>query len=114
MRKHILLIWLLALMQMVVSCQPDEPVTPPVEIDTVLVRDTVIIPDTIVIPDTILVPDTAVEHFVLHCVQPEFLKAGDTVALISPSYYTPMSTLQNAANVVRSWGLVPVIPCAFF
>ena len=100
---------LLAVMTLVIACKPDEPVTPTPQTDTVFVTDTVIVPDTILVPDTVLVPDTAAKHEVLHCVQPAFLKAGDKVALISPSYYTPASTLQNAANVVRSWGLVPVL-----
>ena len=95
---------------LMISCKPDEPVGPvEPEIDTVIVRDTVLLPDTILVPDTVLVPDTASRYGVLHCVQPPFLKPGDKVALISPSYYVPMTTIQNAANVVRSWGLEPVI-----
>ena len=45
----------------------------------------------------------------LHCVKPAYLSAGDTVALISPSYYTPMENVEATADVLRSWGLVPVI-----
>lgn len=45
----------------------------------------------------------------LNCTQPQFLKAGDKVALISPSYYTALSMVDSAADVVRSWGLEPVI-----
>ena len=45
----------------------------------------------------------------LNCVTPEFLHSGDTVALISPSYYTPMENVERTAEVLRSWGLVPVI-----
>ena len=109
MKKLSLLLSLSALVLMT-SCKPDEPVTPPQPVvDTVLVTDTVLVPDTILVPDTVLVPDTAARHFVLHCVQPPFLKAGDKVALISPSYSTPMTTIQNAANVLRTWGLTPVI-----
>ena len=91
------------------ACRPDEPVVVPPEHDTIVVKDTVVLSDTIVVPDTVVVPDTSVAYGVLACVQPPFLKQGDTVALISPSYFTPMSTLQNAANVVRSWGLVPLL-----
>ena len=46
---------------------------------------------------------------VLNCVKPDYLKTGDRVALISPSYYTPMETIEKAADVVRSWGFEPVI-----
>jgi muramoyltetrapeptide carboxypeptidase len=37
------------------------------------------------------------------------LKAGDKVALISPSYFTPMENVEKTADVLRSWGLEPVI-----
>ena len=46
---------------------------------------------------------------VLHCVKPAYLRAGDTVALISPSYYTPMENVEATADLLRTWGLVPVI-----
>ena len=45
----------------------------------------------------------------LNCVKPAYLSAGDTVALISPSYYTPMENVEATADLLRSWGLVPVI-----
>lgn len=45
----------------------------------------------------------------LRCVKPSFLKAGDKVALISPSYATPMGNVEKTAEVLRSWGLVPVV-----
>ena len=112
MKKNTLPIWLLAATLFVTGCQQEEPTTPPEEpekTDTVFVTDTILVPDTIVVPDTILVPDTAVSYGILQCVRPAFLKAGDTVALISPSYHTPTTTIQNAANVLRSWGLVPLI-----
>ena len=44
-----------------------------------------------------------------NCVKPDYLKAGDKVALISPSYFTPMETIEKAADVLRSWGFEPVI-----
>lgn len=43
------------------------------------------------------------------CIKPAYLKAGDTVALISPSYYVAMEYVEAAAEVLRSWGLHPVI-----
>ena len=46
---------------------------------------------------------------VLNCERPDYLKAGDKVALISPSYFTPMENVEKTADVLRGWGLVPVI-----
>ena len=46
---------------------------------------------------------------VLNCVKPDYLKAGDKVALISPSYFTPMENVTKTADVLRAWGLEPVI-----
>ena len=51
-------------------------------------------------------PDKTV---VLNCVKPDYLKAGDKVALISPSYFTPMENVEKTAAVLRSWGLEPVV-----
>lgn len=45
----------------------------------------------------------------LNCQQPAFLKAGDKVALISPSYFTPMENVTKTADVLRGWGFEPVI-----
>ena len=45
----------------------------------------------------------------LKCVVPAFLKEGDKVALISPSYYTSMENVTKTADVLRGWGLEPVI-----
>ena len=45
----------------------------------------------------------------LDCIKPDYLKAGDKVALISPSYYTPMENVEKTADVLRGWGLEPVI-----
>ena len=46
---------------------------------------------------------------VLNCVKPDYLKVGDKVALISPSYFTPMENVERTADVLTSWGLEPVI-----
>ena len=35
----------------------------------------------------------------LHCVKPNYLKEGDRVALISPSYFTPMENVEKTADV---------------
>ena len=45
----------------------------------------------------------------LKTVKPSYLKAGDRVALISPAYYGAMEEVEKAAEVLRGWGLVPVI-----
>ena len=44
--------------------------------------------------DPIPSPDSSVT---LNCKQPEFLKTGDKVALISPSYFTPMENVEKTA-----------------
>lgn len=45
----------------------------------------------------------------LKCVAPAYLKPGDKVALISPSYYCSMETAFRAADTLYSWGFEPVI-----
>lgn len=45
----------------------------------------------------------------LKCVAPAYLKPGDKVALISPSYYCSMETAFRAADTLRSWGYEPMI-----
>ena len=45
----------------------------------------------------------------LNCKQPDYLKEGDKVALISPSYYTPMTNVEKTADLLRGWGLEPVV-----
>lgn len=42
-------------------------------------------------------------------IQPPYLKEGDKVALVSPAYWVPQEALQMAAEVIKSWGLQPVI-----
>ena len=41
-------------------------------------------------------------------VRPDFLKEGDKVAIISPSYYLEEAQIERACEVLRGWGLVPV------
>ena len=43
------------------------------------------------------------------CNRPQYLKAGDKIALISPSYFTPMENVEKTADVLRNWGFEPVI-----
>jgi len=52
---------------------------------------------------------TPTDVVTLSCVKPDYLKGGDRVALISPSYFTPMENVEKTADVLRSWGLEPVI-----
>ena len=42
-------------------------------------------------------------------VQPPYLKEGDKVALISPAYWVPEEAILQAAEVLISWGLQPVV-----
>lgn len=43
------------------------------------------------------------------CTRPQYLKAGNKIALISPSYFTPMENVEKTADVLRNWGFEPVI-----
>ena len=49
------------------------------------------------------------EPVAINCAKPDYLKAGDKIAMISPSYFTPMETIEQSAEVLRSWGLEPVM-----
>ena len=42
-------------------------------------------------------------------VQPSYLNKGDKVALVSPAYWVPQEALEEAAETIKSWGLIPVI-----
>lgn len=42
-------------------------------------------------------------------IQPPYLNKGDKVALVSPAYWVPEEAILQAADVIRSWDLVPVI-----
>ena len=52
---------------------------------------------------------TPEEPVVQNCLKPDYLKVGDKVALISPSYFTPMENVEKTADILRGWGLDPVI-----
>ena len=54
-----------------------------------------------------MIPDQ--QPVVLNCERPDYLKAGDKVALISPAYFTPMENVEKTAEVLRTWGLEPVV-----
>jgi len=58
--------------------------------------------------DNSVVPATD-EPVVSNCIKPDYLQRGDKVALISPSYFTPMENVEKTADVLRDWGLEPVI-----
>ena len=55
---------------------------------------------------------TPVQPATVSCVKPDYLKAGDRVALISPSYYTPMENIEKTADVVRGSSTSTVCPTA--
>lgn len=59
--------------------------------------------------DDVIMPSPSEEAVVINCVKPDYLSTGDKVALISPSYFTPMENVEKTAAVLRSWGLEPVI-----
>lgn len=45
----------------------------------------------------------------MQCTAPAYLKAGDKVALITPSYFGSEESVRKAAKVLRGWGFKPVI-----
>lgn len=59
--------------------------------------------------ETVAPTPTPEGKLTLNCVRPAYLKAGDTIALISPAYYTAMENVEATADLLRSWGFVPVI-----
>ena len=42
-------------------------------------------------------------------IRPPFLQAGDKVALVAPAYWVAQEAVTEAAEVLRSWGLCPII-----
>lgn len=54
-------------------------------------------------------PEPSARPGTLSCQAPAFLSPGDKVALISPSYSTPHSNVEGAAQVLRAWGFEPVV-----
>lgn len=54
-------------------------------------------------PEPSPLPDTPKE-----CVRPAFLKPGDTIAIVSPSYVTTDAVIESGMEAIRSWGFVPV------
>ena len=53
--------------------------------------------------------DSPAVEALAECTAPAFLKKGDKVALVSPSYTTPDSNIQKTADVLKEWGFKPVI-----
>lgn len=53
--------------------------------------------------------DSPAVETLAECTAPAFLKEGDKVALLSPSYSTPDSNIQKTADVLKEWGFEPVI-----
>lgn len=42
-------------------------------------------------------------------IQPPYLNKGDKVAIVSPAYWVPEEAILQAAEIIRSWDLVPII-----
>ena len=55
------------------------------------------------IPGCILPPE-----YSYNCMCPDFLKQGDTIAIVSPSYVTSDENIEKGMDVIRSWGFVPI------
>lgn len=49
------------------------------------------------------------QGLVLSCKEPAFMQPGDRIALISPSYHTPMENVDTASMILREWGFEPVV-----
>ncbi len=45
----------------------------------------------------------------LECIAPPFLVEGDTIVLLSPAYQTDIENVNATAEIVKTWGLVPLI-----
>ncbi|MGN1263574.1 MAG: LD-carboxypeptidase [Prevotella sp.] len=43
------------------------------------------------------------------CAAPDFLREGDKIAIVSPSYVTDDETIQQGMEAIRSWGFEPVL-----
>ena len=59
--------------------------------------------------DSSTAPRGLIHKPLAECTAPAFLKKGDKVALLSPSYTVPDSTIQKTADVLKEWGFTPVI-----
>ena len=59
--------------------------------------------------DSSTAPRGLIHKPLAECTAPAFLKKGDKVALLSPSYTVPDSTIQKTADVLKDWGFTPVI-----
>ena len=59
--------------------------------------------------DNCQLPAKGCDVVTLKCTAPQFLHEGDKVALISPAYATSDENVTKTVDVLRSWGLVPVI-----
>lgn len=62
--------------------------------------------DTLNVAEAISIPKAGP---LAECTAPAFLKKGDKVALLSPSYTTPDSTIKKTEEVIKDWGFTPVV-----
>ena len=51
--------------------------------------------------------DSEGEH--LPCVCPDFLKPGDSIAVVSPAYWTDMETIELGMSAIEAMGFTPVL-----
>ena len=45
----------------------------------------------------------------LPCVCPDFLKPGDSIAVVSPAYWTDMETIELGMSAIEAMGFTPVL-----
>ena len=45
----------------------------------------------------------------LPCVCPDFLKPGDSIAIVSPAYWTDMETIELGMSAIEAMGFTPVL-----
>lgn len=65
--------------------------------------------DTLDVSSAVTSENNSNKEIITERTAPAFLKKGDKIALISPSYTTPDSTIKATANVIKKWGFTPVI-----
>ena len=65
--------------------------------------------DTLDVSSAVTSENNSNKEIITERTAPAFLKKGDKIALISPSYTTPDSTIKATADVIKKWGFTPVI-----
>lgn len=63
-----------------------------------------------ILPIAGILISSVLSHAQESCVMPPFIKTGDTVAVIAPSFaIRDTAVLPRACNILREWGFVPVL-----